>query len=182
MISIVYNVERYRKLLSREVKKGDIVIELGPHIGRGTLSYIDGTRLTVTVDKSSQSENAFEEIKGRCPNLRFVRGDVRSFETIEKVLKLTRRCDLMAIDIGGGRFPDTVFKVWATWSGIFKPRDSIIRNRGIAEFVQRAEVRDDSIKRKFEDDGWLSEWGRAMPHKLKKQLDEFGFWVDLGGD
>jgi len=182
MISLVYKVERYRKLLSKEIKKGDIVIELGPHLGKSTLSYIDRTKLTVTVDKSSQSEKVFEEIKGSHPNLRFVKGDVRSFETVERVLELTRKCDFMAIDLGGGRFPDTVFKVWATWSGIFEPENSIIRNRGIAEFVQRAKVLDDSIKRSFEDDGWLSEWGRAMPYKLKKQLEEFKFWVDLGKD
>ncbi len=180
MISIVYNVEKYRRLLNNEIKKGDIVIELGPHLGKGTLSYLERTKLTIVVDKSSQSENCFEEIKESYLNLRFIKGDVRSFSTVEKIMEITRKCDLMAIDLGGGRFPDTVFKVWATWSGIFEPENSIIRNRGLAEFVQRAEIRDDSIKKKFEDDGWLSEWGRAMPYKLKKQLDEFRFWVDVG--
>jgi hypothetical protein len=180
MISIVYRVGEYRNLLNRWVRKGDVVIELGPHIGKGTIPYLERTKMTVAVDKSLQSERFFEGIGGRYPHLRFVRGDARSFNTVERVLEVTDRCDLIAVDLGGGRFPDTVFKVWATWSGIFEPRNSIIRNRGLAEFVQRAEILDDSIRRKFEDDGWLSEWGRAMPYKLRKQLDEFNFWVDLG--
>jgi hypothetical protein len=182
MISVVYDVRKYRKLLDRSITEGDTVIELGPHIGKSTLTYVERTGLTVLVDKSLQSEKAFKEIRERFPNLRFFRGDARSFGTVEKVLELTMECDLMAVDLGGGRFPDTVFKVWATWSGIFKPRNSIIRNRGLAEFIQRAEVQDESVKKNFEDDGWLSHWGRKVPYKLKKQLVEFRFWVDTGVD
>lgn len=179
MIAIAYNVERYRRLLDEKIKKGDVVIELGPHLGKGTLYYVGRTELTVVVDKSLQSEEAFRGIRDDHKNLRFVRGDVRSFSTVEEVIEITEGCDILAVDMGGGRYPDTVFKVWATWSGIFEPRNSIIRNRGLAEFIQRAVIQDDSIRREFRDNGWLSEWGRAMPYKLKKQLEEFRFWVDL---
>ena len=181
MISIVYDVHKYRKLLCDRISEGDTVIELGPHIGKSTRTYLEKTKLTVAVDKSEQSHDKFRKIKAeyKHTDLRFVLGDVRSFDTVKAVMKITRNCDLLAVDMGGGRFPDTVFKVWAVWSGIFKPGNSIIRNRGLAEFIQKANIGDNSIKREFSDNGWLSEWGRSIPYKLKKQLDEFEFWVDV---
>ncbi len=179
MISIVYNVKGYRELLNKQIKKGDIVIELGPHVGKSTLSYVERTGLTVAVDISPQSEKGFEGFQGGFPNLRFIRGDARSFDTVGNVLKLTGKCNLLAVDLGGGRYPDTVFKVWAIWSGVFKPENSVIRNRGLAEFAQRVKIQDESLRREFEDDGWLSLWGRQVPSKLREQLDEFKFWVDV---
>ncbi len=176
---MVYDVGVYRNILDEAVADGDIVLEIGPHVGKGVKRYLKKTKLTVAVDKSDQAAKAISLLMERGGNLRFVLGDVRDFETIKEVLKLTKRCDIFAVDMGGGRYPDTVFKVWATWSGIFQPRHSIIRNRGLAEFLQRAGVRDISVIKKFEDNGWLSEWGRATPYTLKKQLKEFRFWVDI---
>ena len=179
MISIVYDVKKYRELLAKTVKEGDVVVEVGPHIGRSTLSYIERAKLAVAVDVGEQSVAAFRKLEKEFPHLRFVSGDARSFATMKEVVKITGRCDVLAVDLGGGRFPDTVFKVWAAWSGVFKPRDSVIRNRGLAEFLQRARIDDDSLKRAFSDDGWLSVWGRATPSKLKDQLGEFGFWIKV---
>ncbi|MBN2014024.1 MAG: SAM-dependent methyltransferase [Candidatus Altiarchaeota archaeon] len=179
MISIVYEVKAYRRLLAGIVREGDVVVELGPHTGKSTLSYIDKAKLAVVVDKGKQSEDFFKPLEERFPQLRFIRGDARIFPTVRRVMGFTRECDVLAVDLGGGRYPDTVFKVWAIWSGVFKPKNSVIRNRGLAEFLQRAEIADDSLRNSFKDDGWLSEWGRAMPYKLKKQLEEFKFWVDL---
>jgi len=179
MISLLYDVNEYRKFLNKEVKRNFTVIELGPHLGQATRLYLDRTKLTVAVDKSIQAETAIKKLQRDYSNLKFVKGDVRSFYTVEKVLKITKGCDLLAVDMGGGRFPDTVFKVWAVWSGIFKPKHSIIRNRGLAEFIQRAKIKDASIKKKFPDDGWMSSWGRTFPYQLKKQMREFKFWVDI---
>ncbi len=179
MIRIAYKKERYRKLLADMVNEGDTVIEVGPHLGDSTKGYVKKAGRVFTVDKSPQAREAMCELAGEYPNLVFVEGDVRSFETVEALMKETRECDLLAVDMGGGRYPDTVFKVWATFSGVFEPRKSLIRNRGLAEFVQRAEVADKSVVRDFPVNGWLSEYGRGMPYKLKKQLDEFRFWVDL---
>ncbi len=179
MISIVYDVGKYRRILSEMVERNDVVIEVGPHIGKSTFSYLGRVKLAVLVDKGKQSEDVFKPMEDEFSQLRFVCGDSRCFSTVQEVLKITRECDVLAIDMGGGRFPDTVFKVWATWSGIFKPKRSLIRNRGLAEFVQRAKVLDDSVKKDFREDGWLSTWGRSVPYKLKKQLEEFRFWVDL---
>ncbi len=179
MISIVYDVNLYRRTLHSLVKSGDTVIEIGPHVGRAIREYIERTKLSIAVDKSEQARKGLKDLLNEFSQLRFVQGDARDFETVKVVLKFTRNCDILALDIGGGRFPDTVFKVWSVWSGVFKPRDSIIRNRGLAEFVQRARIMDRSIRKKFLDNGWLSEWGRATPYKLKKQMEEFKFWVDV---
>jgi hypothetical protein len=179
MISIVYDVKKYRELLGRIVKDGDVVIEIGPHVGKSTLSYVERAKKAVAVDLGEQSAAAFRRMEKEFPQLKFVLGDARSFGTMKEVMKLTSCCDVLAVDLGGGRFPDTVFKVWAAWSGVFKPDDSVIRNRGLAEFLQRAKIGDDSLKRDFSDDGWLSVWGRATPSKLKDQLKEFSFWVKV---
>jgi len=179
MIKIAYKKERYRELLADMVDEGDTVIELGPHTGESTRGYVDKAALVYAVDKSPQAREVMGGLCASYVNLRFVEGDVRSFDTIEKLLSHVRKCDLLAVDIGGGRYPDTVFKVWATFSGVFEPSKSLIRNRGLAEFIQKAEVADKSVLGVYPDDGWLSEYGRGMPYKLRKQLDEFRYWVDI---
>lgn len=179
MISILYEVGRYRDFLNDAVCDGSVVIEIGPHVGKSTGKYVVRTRLTVAVDIGKQAEESMGKLSERHENLVFVRGDARSFDTVRKVLELTDRCDVLAVDLGGGRYPDTVYKVWAVWSGVFQPRHSVLRNRGLAEFLQRAHIADDSVKKVFSDDGWMSTWGRTIPSKLEKQLEEFGFWTDL---
>lgn len=178
MISIVYDVKKYRKCL-QDLVDDCTVIEIGPHIGKSTKGYVGKSRLVVAVDIGRQAESVFEKLCNENKNLFFVRGDARRFETVQEVLDITRRCDVLAVDLGGGRFPDTVFKVWAVWSGVFKPKHSVIRNRGLAEFIQRAKVCDDSLVKDFPDNGWLAEWGRTVPSKLRDQLGEFSNWIDL---
>lgn len=179
MISIVYDVKKYRELLAERVSEGDTVIEMGPHTGESTAGYVGKTQLTVALDIAEQSTPYFEKLKEKNSNLRFIRADARKFDAVKQVLAITPSCDLLAVDLGGGRYPDTVFKVWALWSGIFKPRDSIIRCRGLAEFIQRAKIEDASIVQDFEDAGWLSDYGRDTPTKLRSQLDEFSLYIDL---
>ncbi len=178
MISLVYDVKKYRGLLEKKIKEGDVVIEIGPHKGK-SVNYAKKVKLGILVDKSSQARKGLKKLLKKFPNLRYVQGDVRSFETIKEVLKITEGCDVLAIDMGGGRYPDTVFKVWAVWSGIFQPRHSVIRNRGLGEFVQRVKIEDKILRKKFRDNGWLAEWGRATPYALRKQLEEFKFWVKI---
>jgi len=179
MISIVYEVSAYRRLLADNVKTGDIVIELGPHTGVSTASYAKKAKFVVAVDIGKESDGPFKKITAEFPQVRYINADARSFETIKKVMKLAKKCDVLAVDLGGGRYPDTVFKVWGAWSGVFAPRDSIIRNRGLAEFLQRAQIKDKTIIRNFDDSGWLSEWGRATPSKIRDQLAEFKFYVNV---
>lgn len=179
MISLAYDVKFYRSLLARVVREKDVVLEIGPHTGKSTLGYIERAGKAVVVDKAADSGERFRGIAEKHPNLVFVGGDVRGFDAVKKVLKHVKSCEVFALDMGGGRHADTVFKVWATWSGVFKPRDSVIRCRALAEFLQRAEVADPSIKQSFPDSGWLETWGRATPYKLRKQLEEFKYWVDI---
>ncbi len=181
MISLVYRSRLYRELLDKYVKPGDVVIEIGPHVGSATKLYFGRTKLTVAVDIGVQSEAAFRKLGENSSNLFFLRDDARSFDAVKAVLEKTQRCDVLAVDLGGGRFADTVFKVWAVWSGVFRPRVSVVRNRSIAEFVQKAKVEDAALLGEFPDDGWLSMWGRTVPSRLKEQLDEFSFWVDPSG-
>lgn len=178
MISVVYKSQLYRELLDNSVTQGDVVIEIGPHIGSATKRYCARSGLTVAIDKGAQSEAAFQKMQEKNANLFFIRDDARSFDAVKKVLEKTQRCDILAVDMGGGRFADTVFKVWAVWSGVFRPRHSIIRNRSLAEFLQKAKVEDPALLRDFPADGWLSTWGRTVPSRLKDQLGEFSFWVD----
>jgi hypothetical protein len=179
MIQVIYDVRAYRRILKDTVREGDVVIELGPHTGRSTLSYAGKAKLSVAVDKAEQAKRAFGKLMKAHANLVFLKEDARGFDAIKKVLKHTKSCDVLAVDLGGGRYADTVFKVWATWSGVFQPRDSVIRSRALAEFIQRAEIKDDSVKKKFPDAGWLATWGRATPYKLRKQLEEFRYWIDI---
>lgn len=179
MISIVYDVKLYRSLIAKYVKRHDIVIEIGPHVGKSTMGYVDKAGLVVAVDKSLEAKKSFKKLLADYKNLHFVCDDVRGFRAVRKVLEITTRCDVLAVDLGGGRFSDTVYKVWASWSGVFKPRHSIIRSRAMAEFLQRAVIQDASIKKTFPDDGWLSVWGRATPYALRKQLEEFKYYVDI---
>jgi len=179
LIAVVYDVGVYRRLLSELVRDGDVVVELGPHTGVSTASYAARTRLTLAVDLGGESAKPFARISRERPQVHYIKADARSFEAIKKAAKYARKCDVLAVDLGGGRYPDTVFKVWGAWSGVFSPRDSIIRNRGIAEFLQRAEIKDESVVKEFADAGWLAEWGRATPSKIREQLEEFKHYVNV---
>lgn len=179
MIAVVYEVKRYRELLSKTVRAGDVVVEIGPHTGGSTLPYLERAKLVVAVDKAEQARRRFHSISKKHDNVHFIKDDARGFEAIKKALQHAKSCDVLAVDLGGGRHADTVFKVWATWSGVLKPRDSVIRCRALAEFLQRAEIADQTLKQQFPESGWLSTWGRATPYKLKKQLEEFKYWIDI---
>ncbi|MFH1787769.1 MAG: SAM-dependent methyltransferase [Candidatus Altiarchaeota archaeon] len=179
MIRLVYDVGRYRSVLADSVREGDVVVEIGPHVGKSTADYVEKAGKVVLVDKGSDCAGALDDFAGEHGNVVFVCGDVRGFDAMKLVLNHVDSCDVLAVDMGGGRHADTVFKVWATWSGVFKPRDSVIRNRELAEFIQRVDLDDDSVVCRFDDAGWLAKWGRKTPFKLKKQLEEFKYWIDI---
>jgi hypothetical protein len=179
MIDVVYDVKAYRRLLAETVGDGQTVLEIGPHLGKSTDSYVEKAKLAVLVDKGTDGQTSLAEYAMEHENVEYVCGDARGFDAMSLVLKHISSCDVFAIDLGGGRYPDTVFKVWATWAGVFKPEKSVIRCRGLAEFLRRAKVRDDSLPVEFEDSGWLAEYGRKTPAQLRQQLDEFSHWVDV---
>ena len=179
MIEVVYEVGRYRKLLGETVHEGDTVVEIGPHIGRSTDEYVLKAAKAVLIDKGRDCTSALQEYAGKHDNVAFVCGDARGFDALNLVLKHAESCDVLAVDLGGGRYPDTVFKVWGTWSGVLRPRDSVIRCRGLGEFIRRARVSDDTIPTDYTDSGWLEDYGRATPTKMKDQLEEFSDYLDI---
>jgi hypothetical protein len=173
LISLVYKSGKYREVLLGAIKPDDTVIEVGPHVGNTTKALAGKTKRLIAVDKAEQSKKAMEKLD----NVEFVQGDVRFFDTIRKVQQLTKSCDVLAFDMGGGRFPDTVFKIWAVWSGVFRPRESVIRNRGLSEFVQRVRIQDEYLIREFDDSGWLHWWGRKNPRQLQEGIEEMKYWL-----
>ncbi len=179
MILVVYERDTYKETLCRLIKPGDTVIEIGPHVGVTTKAIALKAGRVIAIDKSEQADDAFKS--GKMPaNIEFIKGDVRLFDTVEKVFKMIKQCDVVAIDMGGGRFPDTVLKVWSIWSGVFKPRDSVIRNRGVGEFLKRAKIADPEIEKAYsdkKDSGWLNDCGRKTPSQLKEGLDEMECWM-----
>jgi hypothetical protein len=178
MILLVYDVGIYRKKLAETIRPTDTVIEIGPHVGASTRIIAARAKRVIAVDKAEQAAQAFK--KSKPGNVTFIKGDVRMFGTIDKVLKITDRCDVLAVDMGGGRFPDTLFKVWCNWSGVFKPRDSVLRNNGLAEFVKRVKIEDPSLEIDYSDSGWLSQTGRKTPDQMKEGLKELQKWIVKG--
>lgn len=179
MIEVTYEVSHYRKKLAEIIKTGDNVVEIGPHIGKSTDAYINKAKKTVLVDKGTDCLTHLTQYCEKHQNAVYVCGDCRSFDTLKLVQKHIEYCDLFAVDMGGGRYPDTVFKVWATWASVLEPKNSIIRCRGLAEFIRRAKVSDISIPKNFKENGWLKEYGRRTPQQMKEQLDEFTHYVDV---
>ena len=107
MIRLCYDVEKYRREIADLVKPGDTVIELGCHTG-GTTRTIPETCNIIALDNSPEAVDEMAKLD----YVRFIRGDVRSHDVIADVFKLTQKCDVLAIDLGGGYHPDTVFKVF----------------------------------------------------------------------
>jgi hypothetical protein len=99
----------------------------------------------------------------------FKKADVRLHETLEYVLKKIKTCDVLSVDLGGGYHPDTTFKVFFIWASSLKPRDTIIRNRGLLDFIHSSKT-EEMIK---SEHGWLESSGKdGVPPRLK----EFTLW------
>lgn len=166
MIKISYDIKNYRKDIMDLVKEGDSVIELGCHVG-GTTKLITEITNVVAVDNSPESISKMQKID----NVKFISGDVRRHEVLAQVYEILQSCDLLAIDLGGGYHPDTVFKVFYIWSSTFKPKHTIIRNRGILEFVKSARTSDEDYTTKT---GYLDSYNDSgIPPLIK----EFDFWT-----
>ena len=104
-------------------------------------------------------------------NVVFISGDVRRHEVLASVFKITQSCDVLAIDLGGGYHPDTVFKVFYIWSSTFKPKHTVIRNRGLLEFVSSASLSDEDC---LTDEGYLESYhDSGIPPLIK----EFDLWT-----
>ncbi|MCL2115493.1 MAG: class I SAM-dependent methyltransferase [Methanobrevibacter sp.] len=172
MIKISYDIKIYRKILDKLLNENDVVVELGCHVG-GTSKLIaekvENGKI-ICLDKSPEATPKMNNLKLIYPNLKFINGDVRLHETIKQVTKIINKCDVLAIDLGGGYHPDTVFKVYYIWASTLKPKHVIIRNRGLVDFVQTSETCE-NIQSK---EGWLESCGNEG---IPPQIQEFKLWT-----
>ena len=165
MIKLSYDIENYRKDLLDLVESGDTVIELGCHLG-GTTRLIPQGCSIIAVDNSPEAVDEMAKL-----DVDFISGDVRRHEIIGEAFKITQSCDILAIDLGGGYHPDTVFKVFYIWSSTFKPKHTIIRNRGILEFFNSATGSGEEIAC---EEGYLETYhDSGIPPLIK----EFDLWT-----
>lgn len=174
MIKIVYDIKVYRQVLRDNIKKDDVVVELGCHVGNSTriIGDLSPDGAVISLDNSPESVDAMKSVSNTYPSTEFIKADVRLHETLEEValkIKDIGRCDVLSVDLGGGYHPDTTFKVFFIWSSTLKPRDTIIRNRGLLDFIHSAST-DELVKSEM---GWLESSGNdGIPPRLK----EFKLW------
>ena len=171
MIKVVYDIKVYREALKDIIKEDDVVVELGCHVGNSTkiISKLAPNGKVIALDNSPESIESMEELIGENKNIKFKKADVRLHETLEYVLKKIGKCDVLSVDLGGGYHPDTTFKVFFIWSSTLKPRDTIIRNKGLLDFIHSSKT-EEVIKSSC---GWLESSGKdGVPPRLK----EFTLW------
>lgn len=165
MIKLSYNVKNYRKDLQDLIEDGDVLIELGCHTG-GTTRLIADKCNIIAVDNSPEAVDEMAKL-----NVEFISGDVRLHDVIAEVFKKVQKCDVLAIDLGGGYHPDTVFKVFYIWSSTFKPKHTVIRNRGLLEFFNSASGSGEDY---FSEDGYLESYHDSG---IPPQIKEFELWT-----
>ncbi|WP_168168654.1 MULTISPECIES: SAM-dependent methyltransferase [unclassified Methanopyrus] len=179
MIALVKSVEEYRRLLGEVVEEGDTVVELGCHQGASTRVILTGSpRRVVVVDYGKDAEEAMRELERSHPELTFVKGDAREYDTLERVLEELGgpECDVLAVDLGGGMFPDTAFKVYYVWSVTLRPRDAVVRNAGLCEFLKLAKLQEE-VHLNDESRGYLGELSPpGIPGKIRERFEEFKLW------
>lgn len=171
MIKISYDIKIYRKQLEEILKENDTVVELGCHVGK--TSEIISKKLKdgrlIAIDNSPESISKMNSLLGHYENIEFMSGDVRLTNILEKVAKKLNHCDILSVDLGGGYHPDTTFKVYFIWASVLKPKISLIRNRGIIDFINSSQT-EENIK---SEEGWLESCrGEGIPPQIK----EFELW------
>ncbi len=167
MIKIVYDIKVYREALRDIVKKNDTVVELGCHVGNSTkiLADLASEGKVISLDNSPEAVESMAKVEKEFTNVNFFKADVRLHETLENIMNEIGECDVLSVDLGGGYHPDTTFKVFFIWSSTLKPRETIIRNRGLLDFIHSASS-EEKIESKF---GWLESSARdGIPPRLKE--------------
>ena len=165
MIKLSYNIKNYRKDLLEIVNEGDTVIELGCHLG-GTTKLLENCNV-FAVDNSPEAVDVMNGLD----NVYFISGDVRLHDVLAEVFKKVQKCDVLAIDLGGGYHPDTVFKVFYIWSSTFKPKHTVIRNRGLLEFFNTATGSAEDYQ---SGEGYLESYHYSG---IPPQIKEFDLWT-----
>ena len=171
MIRISYDIDIYRKQLEEILKKEDVVIELGCHVGNTSeiiAKKVKNGKL-IALDNSPEAIEKMNELSKKYNNLEFISGDVRLHNILEEVAEKTKECDILSVDLGGGYHPDTTFKVYFIWASVLKPKITLIRNRGLIDFIRSSET-EEIIESK---EGWLESCG---DEGIPPQIKEFKLW------
>lgn len=166
MIKLSYDIKKYRRQLLDLVESGDTVIELGCHIG-GTTRLLPKECNIIAIDNSPESVGKMDNLA----NVEFISGDVRVHDILAEAFNKVQSCDVLAIDLGGGYHPDTVFKVFYIWSSTFKPKHTVIRNRGLLEFFNSASG---SGEEHHSSEGYLESYNDSG---IPPQIKEFELWT-----
>lgn len=166
MIKLSYDIKNYRNYLLELIKPQDTIIELGCHVGQ-TTQLLPKSCDIIAIDNSPEAMDEMKKLK----HVNFINADVRLHDVLSEVFKLTQKCDVLAIDLGGGYHPDTVFKVFYIWSSTFKPKHTVIRNRGLLEFVNSSNSDEDSP---ISNDGFLDSYHDSG---IPPQIKEFDLWT-----
>lgn len=175
MINIAYDIKVYRQILKKIVREDDVVVELGCHVGNSTriISQLAPNGIIIALDKGSESKDKLEQLNEEVETaIEFIEKDVRLHETLEEVAKKVSElggCDVLSVDLGGGYHPDTTFKVFYIWSSTLKPRETIIRNRGLLDFIHSASGSEIIRSEK----GWLES---CRDDGVPKRLKELKIW------
>ena len=172
MIKLSYKMSKYRQQLKNTIQENDTIIELGCHVGKTSQYILNHQKQTklICLDNSPEAVKPMQKLEKNNPNLKYLKHDVRLHESLKDVKKIIDKCDILSIDLGGGYHPDTTFKVYYIWSSTFKPRDTLIRNRGLIDFVNSSENNENNIK---SEQGYL-ETCRNMG--IPPQIKEFNLW------
>lgn len=171
MIKISYDIKVYVKQLEEVLNENDTVVELGCHVGN--TSKIIAKKIKkgklIAIDNSPESIQKMNSLMENYENIEFMSGDVRLHNVLEKVAKKLNNCNILSVDLGGGYHPDTVFKVYFIWASVLKPKITLIRNRGLIDFIRSSQT-EEIIESK---EGWLESCrGEGIPSQIK----EFELW------
>ncbi len=173
MIHISYNRRKYQEDMINNIKLLDNVVEIGCHIGTSTriISRLNQDGTVYAFDNSPESVEAMNNLGIEYSNIQFFKADVRNEEVLYDFARKYDKIDVLCVDLGGGYHPDTVFKVFFIWSSILKPRVSLIRNRGLIDFINSS-TSSENIQ---SDEGFLeSSAQNIVPENLK----ELKLWSD----
>lgn len=167
MIHLSYDRRQYQEDMIKNIRTFDNVVEIGCHIGTSTkiISRLNQDGIVYAFDNSPESSKAMNNLGIEYSNVKFHNADVRNEEVLRDFVENCEAIDVLCVDMGGGYHPDTVFKVFFIWSSLLKPRVSLIRNRGLIDFVNSSTSTENICSK----EGYLESSARdILPESLKE--------------
>ena len=173
MIHLSYDRRKYQEDMIDNIQLLDNVVEIGCHIGTSTkiISRLNQDGTVYAFDNSPESTKAMNNLGIEYPNIQFFNADVRNEDVLYTFAAEHDKIDVLCIDLGGGYHPDTVFKVFFIWSSVLKPRVSLIRNRGLVDFINSTTTNEEIRS----ETGYLSS---SAENIVPSDLKELKIWSD----